>query len=447
MRSMSLKRDYPTRENPTYLIRTKLSARKGRRWPRCKIRRIGTKLARIHLVIVDELTCCSLYSKANLEKQISDNYQILLDNATKVFDSEMKQFNWLNEEFIENIMTTFVEQLDRAFDDWRRDYKRLQEHLDRLHRDAHRQYHEEAKFEFERVTKQMDRMRNGGSGYYVYRYLGGIGFLPGYAFPENSVSVSYYFGTEEKKIVRSRILALREFAPFNTVYVDGGTYRINSVNTVVGVPWQRIKLCPNCKAVLSGDKVTQSACTRCGLDLTTEHAIEHAMPMADVVAIRRSKIGSDEEERLRSGYIVNEYYDDNPEKTSSVEIRHGDNVVVLLSYEHNGRVIGVNEGLRQDVKQGKNGFAFCNACRAWINDDDKQIERHYGDNNHKDECRKNGTISDLMRGVYLISDDMHDQEFPQNFQKQEMSKGSKSCGVGETVSLSCLENFLPNNKL
>jgi hypothetical protein len=346
--------------------------------------------------------------KKNLEDEINNNSRILLDNSILVFKSEMDKYDWLDENFIKGIISKFVEALDHAFSDWRKDYKRLQERLNKLHLEAQHQYQQDAQFEYGRVAKQMDRMRQGDSGYYVYRYLGSVGFLPGYAFPENYVSVSYFAGTEEKKILRSRILAIRELAPFNTIYVDGGTYKVSSANMAIGIPWQKIKFCPECEAVLSGDKVNQTACPRCGNNLSTEHTIENVMPMPDVIATRRSKIGSDEEERLRFGYVIKEYYNNNSSKTISVKVKLENKIIISLAYEHNGRIIGINKGLRQDVQEGKCGFAFCNACKSWINDRDEQINKHYGNQDSKGDCRKSGTVNDLIKGVHLISDDIHD---------------------------------------
>ena len=347
--------------------------------------------------------------KENLKVEISNNHQIIFGNILEVFESEKTNFSWLNDDFIKKAISDFADQLDKAFDKWRRDYKRLEEYFAQLVSDAKAKYKQEAKFEFDRVTKQMERMKNGESGYYVYRYLGERGFLPSYAFPDNSVFVSYFAGTEEKRIIRSRILSLREFAPFNTIYVDGSTYKINSVNTVTGVHWHKIKICPQCEAVLVDDNVTQSACKRCGSSLTMDHAIEHAMPMTDVVAARSSKIGSDEEERLRSGYVVNTYYDMNPEKAKSVEVQDNGNITMTLIYEHNGRLIGINEGLRQDVNEGKRGFLLCDACKTWIKDTEEQIRKHLeGGERVRSECRKSGRSTDLKRDVHLISDDSHD---------------------------------------
>jgi superfamily II DNA/RNA helicase len=347
--------------------------------------------------------------KENLKEEISNNHEKIFDGILEVFKTERSNFSWLNDDFIKKAIDDFADQLDKSFEKWRRDYKRLQEHYDRLYQEGRNQHNPNAMFEYDRVSKQMERMREGKSGYYVYRYLGEMGFLPGYAFPDNSVFVSYFAGKEEKRIIRSRILSLREFAPFNTIYVDGATYKINAVNTVTGVHWHKIKICPQCEAILIDDNVTQSACGRCGTNLTTEHAIEHAMPMTDVIATRKSKIGSDEEERLRSGYVVNSYYDMSPEKVKSVEVKDAGNMRMTLIYEHNGRLIGINEGLRQDVNEGKRGFLLCDACKTWIDDTEEQIRKHLeGGERVSPECRKHGRPDDLRRNVHLISDDSHD---------------------------------------
>ncbi|MDR4506892.1 MAG: hypothetical protein MRJ65_01425 [Candidatus Brocadiaceae bacterium] len=310
--------------------------------------------------------------KNDLKREIENNLATLLDNSKRVFVKEILQFSWLDENYIRDIISSFPEELDEAFDDWRRDYKRLKDTLDNLHREAQQQHQQGIGFEIERLSKQMDRMRDGESGYYVYRYLGAVGFLPGYAFPEKSVSVSYFAESEEKKIARDHILALREYAPFNIVYVDGGIYKIDAINTAVGVPWQSLKICPECNAVLSGDRITQPACHRCGNNLTMEHAITDAMSMEDVIAKRQKKISSDEEERLRSGYVIDEYYDENPDKLRSIEISHNNDVKMVLSYEHNGRIIGINEGLRLDVRDGRRGFFLCDACKTWLKEHEKK---------------------------------------------------------------------------
>jgi hypothetical protein len=47
------------------------------------------------------------------------------------------------------------------------------------------------------IERRLSSMRSGRSDFYTYRYLGGQGFLPNYAFPRESVSVSFYDRDDE----------------------------------------------------------------------------------------------------------------------------------------------------------------------------------------------------------------------------------------------------------
>ena len=80
------------------------------------------------------------------------------------------------------------------------------------------------------------REGDGDARYYTYRYLGSEGFLPNYAFPRNSCTISFYDIGDE--ISRDRILALREFAPGNSIYYKNFRYSVTFAKpkTVEGNP-------------------------------------------------------------------------------------------------------------------------------------------------------------------------------------------------------------------
>ena len=70
----------------------------------------------------------------------------------------------------------------------------------------------------------MESMREGGKGFYTYRYLGSQGFLPNYAFPSRSTTVSFFDNAND--LSRNTVLALREYAPGNSIYYRGpGSWR------------------------------------------------------------------------------------------------------------------------------------------------------------------------------------------------------------------------------
>lgn len=351
--------------------------------------------------------------KEGLEQQIKLHHKSLSATIKETFSQEIKLFEWFNDKFIDDVINTFVTDFDNAFTQWRRDYKRLSDEYDSMQRELKNNFQQGISYDIGRIAKQLEKMREGESRYYTYRYLGSIGFLPGYAFPDASVAVNYFCNDEEKSLIRGRILALREFAPYNLIYVDGGNYKVGAVNSMASDIWVKLKICPKCNFVLSGEEeIKQGSCPKCGNSLVSEHAITHAMSMPDMIAYRNQNITSDEEERVRNGYVVESYYDENTANKKWVGIKLGDSKVMDLSYEHNAKIIGINSGLRQDIKDGKEGFIYCRACKSWIANDEagEKIVEHYGSGpDKKGKCPKKGRMdADCIRDVFLISEDCHD---------------------------------------
>lgn len=60
--------------------------------------------------------------------------------------------------------------------------------------------------------------------FYPYRYLASEGFLPGYNFPALPVRAWVPRGQDGDFIARPRFLAIREFAPHNFFYHEGGQW-------------------------------------------------------------------------------------------------------------------------------------------------------------------------------------------------------------------------------
>jgi ATP-dependent helicase YprA (DUF1998 family) len=345
----------------------------------------------------------------NIKKSVQDNMDDLKKAIVHCFSQERKNFPWFSDDFIHITLTEFDYQLNSAFDIWRNDFVNLKNQFNVLQNRLSRQYEAGVSYDIDRLSKQMDKMRNGDSGFYVYRYLGSVGFLPGYAFPPESISINY-FSNEEKKMMRSSVIALREFAPHNIIYVDGGTYQVQKMHFRKEESYRILKICPQCENILYGsEEVKISHCPRCGFSLTTTHSIAHALTMPSMYASHRSVITSDEEERIRSGYDVSFYYHSQPKKVQTVKI-DAPSCQLTFSYEHNGKIIGINSGLRNDVNEDKKGFAFCSACKQWIaNDTERAIKEHYGDAEIKNNCWAKGNIkTHYQKDVFLITEDRHD---------------------------------------
>jgi ATP-dependent helicase YprA (DUF1998 family) len=343
----------------------------------------------------------------NLKILIDDQKQELLREVICCFSEAMQGYRWFTEDFVLNILSDFTKDLDSAFNRFRNDYWRLFEE----HNIISKQMRQEGELgqarNLERISQQLKYMRNGERGYYVYRYLGEEGFLPGYAFMPEAVSVGY-MAKEEKKIFRSRVIALNEYAPFNSLYVDGGSYTVSRINNYIREPWKTYKICPACKHVLIGDDASLLVCPNCGNNLSGEHTIDHAMPLPDMYTRDRKKISSDEEERLRAGYQIEFYYSQNKDKQEILQINGKENTITF-NYEHNGKIIGMNHGLRKDIQENKPGFSYCEACKNWISNSDNAINKHFTTSKEKGNCYRNGKIKEhYVTNVVLTAEEEHD---------------------------------------
>jgi len=345
-----------------------------------------------------------------LIKEITDRKEELVQSVLNSFDKEAIDYsNWFNTKFIEETLSSFVDDFDKAFSKFRINYQRLQETISMLSSRMQTQYLQHEHWTIESAQKELEEMRSGENSYYVYRYLGEVGFLPSYAFPSDSASIYYQTIDDEKKITRDTVLALREFAPFNIVYVDGASYQINRVNDVdpkLDIP---IKICPECEAIMVHDETKTSACSRCGTSLVTTHVLPHCMRMTDMIGKRKSEIGSDEEDRLKSGYIIKEYYHDNHHKKSIYSLSSNNNVIGEISYEHDGSIVAINHGLKRDQEKNISGFRYCRACKEWLTSAPDAIEKHYGDGETQPSCyRKGRTNSDYLDDLHLVTFGDHD---------------------------------------
>ncbi|MGD2178911.1 MAG: DEAD/DEAH box helicase, partial [Anaerolineae bacterium] len=134
-------------------------------------------------------------------------------------------FEWFDRAFIEHQVANFVDDLDAAMDRWRDEYDRL----DAERRAINRQLGEEqVDYSLNRrrtvIEGKLQAMREGKRDWYLYRYLGGEGFLPGYAFPPQATVLA--FDDLEDEMARDPAIALTEYAPGNFVYYRGDRYEV-----------------------------------------------------------------------------------------------------------------------------------------------------------------------------------------------------------------------------
>ena len=347
---------------------------------------------------------------STLRTIIAKNSDILISTVKECFTHELEALDWMDDGFITEVIENLTDDLDAAFEDWRTDYSRLKNEFDTETKRLGGHYQQGLSYNLDRIAKQMEVMRTGDAGYYVYRYLGSVGFFPGYAFPAESATTAYWAKSSEKKLSRSKVIALREFAPKNIIYVSGNTYSITGINYNLKDPFYKFKVCPKCENIIPQDSDENiDNCPRCDESLLSTHTLERAMPIPNMIATKRSRISSDEEDRMRSGYDVRLYYKQNHDTIKNLFIHLDEHNLIDLSYEHNGDIIGVNYGARKDIKVGVKGFAYCEACKQWMKNDEKSIQEHFGDAYNEGKCSFHGNKDrHLKEDVYIISKDSHD---------------------------------------
>ncbi|GAB4543589.1 MAG: hypothetical protein Kow0063_36900 [Anaerolineae bacterium] len=322
------------------------------------------------------------------------------------FVAEMAAFAWFDTAFIQGVVGNFVDRLDRAFDYWRGEYRALVEEREEINRVLGRKAGDRTLEQRRLVIEhKLEAMRQGEGDFYTYRYLAGRGFLPGYAFPRRAVTVSFYDRQEE--LSRDPVLALWEYAPGNFVYYRGARYEI-----VYGRPrthgesllaFEDLLVCPNCQAAYLGDSARRAACSVCGESLIGVHPIRRALQMPDMAARRRTSITADEEERMRRGYLIEVHYQMGDD-AQAFQVRAGGQVVLEMTYQHNGRVIVVNRGPRQAEEEGGPGFTYCRACNRWLVGA-RAVEEHIGDDG---KCPRHASAEDILDGIYLFTDSSND---------------------------------------
>jgi hypothetical protein len=346
---------------------------------------------------------------ADLEQRLRDELQTrsaaIFRAVCDAFAQERQAFPWFTETFIRDAIAGFVDKLSAAFDSWRAEYQRLQEEFDEITQELRNEGPSyERRHRQDVVTERLADMRNGKKGFYTYRYLGAQGYLPNYAFPRQATTVSFYESKDE--ISRERALALREYAPGNSIYYRGNRYEviIARSRTSKGTPaFTDLLICPNCRAAYLGVNAKLPACETCGTSFLTMHPNPHALALPDMLAKRRTWITADEEERTRLGYRVTHHYQMGKSARHTAMSTQEGTPLLELTYEHNGKLVQVNSGLVQAEREDQEpGFVLCTKCNRWLIGEER-IEHHL-DPEHDQACRHGATTDDLAHQVFLFSD-------------------------------------------
>ena len=251
-------------------------------------------------------------------EEILDAFRAVIASA----GAELSGTPWYSRAWSDDIAHSAPRRFDEAFNRWRELYKAATEQRDtarkiidnpratRRERDVADQREREARREIQLLLNE------GGfteSDFYVYRYLANEGFLPGYNFPRLPVRALVATGNQAQSIDRARFLGLVEFGPGNTLYHEGRKHRVASVVVPAGGVEGRLtraKLCNSCGYVHPRDEADVDLCVHCGtrLDGATSQFPQALFEQPTVRAQRWTRITSEEEERVREGYVTTTHF-------------------------------------------------------------------------------------------------------------------------------------------
>jgi len=330
-----------------------------------------------------------------IQKDLAEQIKLSQHDVKEVFGAfgeviasagpELAQAHWYSATWLEDIARSAPQRFHQAFDRWRELYRAATEQRDasrkiiddpraaRKDRDTAELREREAKREIQLLLNESDGTE---TDFYVYRYLANEGFLPGYNFPRLPVRALVTTGDQAQAIDRPRFIGLVEFGPGNVVYHEGRKHRVASVVVPAGGIEQRVsraKLCNCCGYVHPSDEADVDLCVHCGtrLDGSTSQYPQALFRQPTVRAQRWTRITSEEEERVREGYLTTTHF--RTARGSAQERRtfvgsETDEPILKAIYLPQAQLWRINHGWRKSSEQA--GFILDTANGRWRSKDD-----------------------------------------------------------------------------
>ncbi len=313
-----------------------------------------------------------------------------LAQAQKVLNTiknELEDTDWYTDKWLEEVLTQATRMFDFACERWRGLYRAALAQAkaqDLIIRDASRNLEDkrqaerlrrEAEAQLKLLTEAEDVIQ---SDFYTYRYFASEGFLPGYNFPRLPLS-AFIPGRRTKQqdefLSRPRFLAISEFGPQSFVYHEGSRYVINKVilplrdpGSEETFPTQRVKQCQQCgylHPITMGEG--PDLCEKCHNSLPAP--LRQLFRLQNVSTKRRTKINSDEEERLRLGYELRtgiRFGEACGQPTFRVaKIEKDNHVLAHLTYGSTATLWRINLGWRRRQQQNQYGFVLDTERGYW----------------------------------------------------------------------------------
>lgn len=201
------------------------------------------------------------------------------------------------------------------------------------------------------------------SEFYIFRYLAAEGFLPGYNFTRLPIRtfLGHKHNNQGEYVSRPRGVALKEFGPNNTIYHNGNKFKINRMMLLdADVLQRKIKISKDTgyaflddeAAIANVDPITKNPLVGAGNVEIHNNIIE----LSESEGVPQERISCIEEERMSSGYDIEEYfrYSRGIEHVKEIQIQSGGEPILNLIYDQATELIKLNRKARRSQEDGFN---------------------------------------------------------------------------------------------
>ena len=333
----------------------------------------------------------------SIENGLSHYKQQWVANFKEVAGSIIPDLNttwWYTDEWFEKKINSFIPRFRKAFDRWIKLYLSALNMMNKAHiilKDptlkSDNPIRTEAKIQYGVSQKQIALLKNDSnssnnneSEFYIFRYLASEGFLPGYNFTRLPIRtfVGYRYNDQGEYISRPRAIALKEFGPQNILYHNGSKYRINRMLLLDSESAQRrIKLSQD-----TGYAFLDMDAEMANIDPITRNELKNGVnseykttliEMAETEGVPQERISCVEEERMSSGYRIEEYfrYPQCIEHTENLLISKGNENLLNLIYGQATELIKINRKLNRADHEG---FSIDKRNGKWLAQKDLENE-------------------------------------------------------------------------
>ncbi len=352
-----------------------------------------------------------------LENALDLHKDDILKAVEEAFSQEISIFPWFSGDFIKDIVTNFKHQFDSTFNYFKDLLVEYARERETLHTLSLGKLDSSLDRRISTVRRQIAKMWHGNDEFYIFNYLSNHGFLPNYGFSSASSHIQMYKSRPpnqgEKIVHRDSVVAIREFAPFNTLYFMGSKYNVRRAQAKRSgeeIDINKLYLCSDCFYLEFGSRVESlQNCPSCEKVISPVEEICDCIPFPNMKASSGENIGCDEEKREIKYYEILPNYKENKTRQWQLEIigenqeKYGE-----IKFEHDALIYHINKG---HIRYDPNGrtepepFHYCSACNQWLFK--SRLEDHISDGTNV-YCKNRAVEADLYKNVMLVVQGSHD---------------------------------------